>query len=59
MWRLILGTLLLLRGKVTDDGRLALYILAGTIPAILFGFTLKQLNVPDLERNITVVDWTT
>jgi undecaprenyl-diphosphatase len=59
VWRLILGTLLLFRGKVTDDGRLALYILAGTIPAILFGFTLKKLNVPDLERNITVVAWNT
>jgi len=59
VWRLILGTLLLLPGKVTDGGRLALYILAGTIPAILFGFTLKQLNGPDLERNITVVAWNT
>ena len=59
VWRLILGTLMLFRGKVTDDGRLALYILAGTVPAILFGFTLKKLNVPDLERNITVVAWNT
>ncbi len=50
VWRLILGTLLLFRGKVTNEGRLALYILVGTIPAILFGFTLKKLNVPDLER---------
>jgi undecaprenyl-diphosphatase len=57
VWRLILGTLLLFRGKVTDDGRLAPYILAGTISAILFGFTLKKLNVPDLERNIAVVAW--
>jgi undecaprenyl-diphosphatase len=57
--RLILGTLKLFRGKVTDDGRLALYILVGTIPAVLFGFTLKKLNVPDLERNITVVAWNT
>ena len=54
-----MGTLLLFRGKVTDDGRLALYILAGTIPAILFGYALKKLNVPDLERNITVVAWNT
>ena len=59
VWRLLLGTLVLFRGKVTDDGRLALYILAGTIPAILFGYTLKKLNVPDLERNITVVAWNT
>jgi undecaprenyl-diphosphatase len=59
VWRLLLGTFMLFRGKVTDDGRLALYILAGTIPAILFGYTLKKLNVPDLERNITVVAWNT
>jgi len=58
-WRLILGTLMLFRGKVTGDGRLALYILAGTVPALLFGFVLKKLNVPDLERNITVVAWNT
>ena len=59
VWRLILGTLMLFRGKVTGDGRLALYILAGTVPAVLFGFVLKKLNVPDLERNITVVAWNT
>jgi undecaprenyl-diphosphatase len=59
VWHLILGTLNLFRGKITDQGRLALYILAGTIPAVLFGYTLKKLNVPDLERNITVVAWNT
>jgi undecaprenyl-diphosphatase len=59
VWQLTLGTLNLFRGKVTDQGRLALYILAGTIPAILFGYALKKLNVPDLERNITVVAWNT
>jgi undecaprenyl-diphosphatase len=59
VWHLILGTLNLFRGKITDQGRLALYILAGTIPAVLFGYTLKKLNVPDLERNVTVVAWNT
>ena len=59
VWRLISGTLMLFRGKVTEDGRLALYILAGTVPAVLFGFTLKKLKVPNLERNITVVAWNT
>jgi undecaprenyl-diphosphatase len=59
VWHLILGTLNLFRGKITHDGKLALYILAGTIPAILFGYTLKTLNVPDLERNVTVVAWNT
>jgi undecaprenyl-diphosphatase len=59
VWHLILGTLNLFRGKITHDGKLALYILAGTIPAVLFGYTLKKLNVPDLERNVTVVAWNT
>jgi undecaprenyl-diphosphatase len=59
VWHLILGTHNLFRGKITHDGKLALYILAGTIPAILFGYTLKKLNVPDLERNVTVVAWNT
>ena len=59
VWHLILGTLNLFRGKITHDGKLALYILAGTIPAILFGYTLKKLNVPDLERNVTVGAWNT
>lgn len=59
VWHLIFGTFNLFRGKITHDGKLALYILAGTIPAILFGYTLKKLNVPDLERNVTVVAWNT
>ena len=59
VWHLILGTFNLFRGKITHDGKLALYILAGTIPAILFGYILKKLNVPDLERNVTVVAWNT
>ena len=59
VWRLILGTLALFTGKVTDDGRLAIYILLATIPAIAFGLALEKLNVPDLERNVTVVAWNT
>ena len=46
-------------GKVTDDGRLAIYILLATIPAVAFGLALEKLNVPDLERNVTVVAWNT
>jgi undecaprenyl-diphosphatase len=33
VWRLIQGALLLLRGRVTDDGRLAIYISSGTSPS--------------------------
>ena len=46
VWQLIFGTLCLFRGKITDQGRLALYILAGTIPAVLFGFTLEEAERP-------------
>jgi undecaprenyl-diphosphatase len=59
VWRLTVGVAMLLRGKVTDDGRLALYILIGTIPAVLFGAILSLLDMPDLERNVTVVAWNT
>jgi undecaprenyl-diphosphatase len=57
--RLTIGGLLLLRGKVTDDGRLALYILIATIPAVLFGVVLKKFGFADLERNVAVVAWNT
>lgn len=62
-WRdvgqLVSGTLKLFKGDVTPEGRLALYILAGTIPAVAFGFVLEKLNMPDLERNVAVVAWNT
>ncbi len=57
--RLIKGTFQLVRGNVTPEGRLALYILLGTIPAVAFGLVLETLNVPDLERNVSVVAWNT
>jgi undecaprenyl-diphosphatase len=59
VWRLIEGGLLLLRGKLTDDGRLALYILIATIPAVLFGIALKKFGVTDLDRNVAIVAWNT
>src|SRR3990170_1945198 len=59
VWRLILGTLELFKGKVTDDGRLAIYIVLATIPAILFGIVLKEYGYADLELNVAVVAWNT
>ena len=62
-WRdvvgLIKGSLQLLKGNVTPEGRLAIYILLGTIPAVAFGLLLESLDVPDLERNVSVVAWNT
>ncbi len=59
VWRLILGGLALLRGKLTDDGRLALYIVLATIPAVVFGFVLKKFGYTDLDRNVAIVAWNT
>lgn len=59
VWRLIVGALQLFKGKVTDDGRLAIYIVLATIPAILFGIVLKEYGYADLERNVAVVAWNT
>ena len=58
VWRLILGTLMLFRGKVTDDGRLALYIVSPPSRPYL-RLHPQEIGHPDLERNITVVAWNT
>ena len=59
VWRLIVGTLELFKGKITDDGKLAIYIVLATIPAVAFGFFLKKFGFADLERNVAVVAWNT
>ncbi|MCJ7597025.1 MAG: undecaprenyl-diphosphate phosphatase [Methyloceanibacter sp.] len=62
-WRDVLGMIKggfeLLRGKLTDEGRLALYIIVATIPAVLFGVFLKKMGYADLERNVAVIAWNT
>jgi len=57
--KLIGGGLLLLRGKMTDEGRLAIYIVLATIPAVAFGLVLKKFGFAELERSVTVVAWNT
>jgi undecaprenyl-diphosphatase len=59
VWRLIVGVLELFRGKVTDDGKLAIFIILATIPAIAFGVFLKEFGYAELERNVAVVAWNT
>jgi undecaprenyl-diphosphatase len=59
VWRIAGGALELVKGKVTDDGRLAIYIMLATIPAVAFGLFLKKFGVGDLERNVAVVAWNT
>jgi len=55
--RLIRGGLTLLTGKLTDDGRMALYIIAGTIPAVIFGLYVKKTGVIEHIRGPEIVAW--
>ena len=49
----------LAQGQLTDDGRLALYIVLATIPVVVFGFVLKKFGYTDLDRNVAIVAWNT
>jgi undecaprenyl-diphosphatase len=61
-WRdclnLLKGGLDLLRGRMTPWGKLALFIVAATIPAIAFGLILEQSGFMDSVRSMPqVVAW--
>jgi undecaprenyl-diphosphatase len=61
-WRdcmnLTTGGLDLLRGRVTAWGRLAMYIVIGTIPAVLFGLFLDKIGFMDAVRQMPqIVAW--
>ena len=65
-WRdvlsLIGGVFAMLGGKITRHGRLAIYIVLATIPAVLFGLFLKQTGAIDAIRadaaiKLQVVGW--
>ncbi len=60
-WRDVLsilgGVLDLFRLQWTPRARLAAYIAAATIPAIIFGFMLKYYGLLDKIRGIEVVAW--
>ena len=51
------GGMELLRGRMTDNGRMALYIIAATIPAVLFGLFLKSTGAIDALRGAKIVAW--
>jgi undecaprenyl-diphosphatase len=59
VWGMVQGGAKMLTGKVTPEGKLALYIVLATIPAVLFGVFLKKMGYADLERNVAVVAWNT
>lgn len=45
VWKLVLGGLDLLRLRMNDNSRMAMYILLGTIPAVVIGLLIKQSGV--------------
>lgn len=51
------GALNLLRLRMTDEGRLALYIAAATVPAVVVGLLLQESGLLDRLRGIEVVGW--
>ena len=54
------GTTRLVRGQIDTPGAfLALCLLIATIPAVLFGLTLKLTGLDDAFRSVAVIGWTT
>jgi len=60
-WRDVLklaaGGIDLLRLRMNDNSRMALYILLATIPAVAFGLYLKVSGVGDSFRSVEVIAW--
>src|SRR6185295_662563 len=58
-WRDVLamlrGSIDALRGRITAEGRLAFYVVIGTIPIILVGGFLKFTGLSDQLRSVTLV----
>jgi undecaprenyl-diphosphatase len=55
--KLVGGGLDLLRLRMNDNSRMALYILLATIPAVLFGLLLKKSGWADDLRSVEVIAW--
>lgn len=55
--RLFWGGLDLLRLKMNDNSRLALYIILATIPAVIFGLYLKKSGIQAQIRGVEIVAW--
>jgi undecaprenyl-diphosphatase len=56
--KLLAGTLDLLRGRVTTWGKLALFIIAATIPAVILGPILDKIGFMDAVRTMPeLVAW--
>lgn len=55
--RLLAGVGALLLGRLTADGRLALYIAAATVPAVVFGLFVKETGLIEAVRGPRIVAW--
>ena len=55
--KLIGGGLDLLRLRMNDNSRMALYIIVATIPAVAFGLFLKKSGLGDELRSVEVIAW--
>jgi undecaprenyl-diphosphatase len=55
--RLGAGGIELLKGRMTAEGRLAIYIVIATVPAIVFGLFLKESGLIDRIRGPEIVAW--
>jgi undecaprenyl-diphosphatase len=55
---LVVGSIDLVRGRITPWGRIALYILIGSVPAVLFGYFLDKIGFMDAVRSMPqVIAW--
>lgn len=55
--KLIGGGVDLLRLRMNDNSRMALYIIVATIPAVAFGLFLKKSGLGDELRSVEVIAW--
>jgi undecaprenyl-diphosphatase len=55
--RLVYGGVDLLRLRMNDNSRMALYILLATIPAVIFGIFLKKSGLGDSFRSVEIIAW--
>lgn len=58
IWRLVAGSARLLTGRMTPDGRLALLVVAATLPIVAAGYLLGSYGAT-LVRNMELIAWTT
>jgi undecaprenyl-diphosphatase len=58
LWQMLAGVALLIAGRRNPGARLALLLVAATVPVVVAGAGLKYVGSEGL-RNVTVIGWTT